>query len=71
MGPSKNGRETANQGGKDIKKKANGTNQDCFSDWFFFFESETEIRQRKDMVLLWCGLSRLYQRASVVCEQHG
>lgn len=34
VGPSKNGRETANQGGED-KKKANGTHQDCFSDWVF------------------------------------
>lgn len=36
-----------------------------------FFEFETEIRQRKNMVLVWFDLSRIYQRASVVYEQHG
>lgn len=36
-----------------------------------FFEFETEIRQRKNMILVSCGLSQIYQRASVVCEQHG
>lgn len=70
MGPSKNGRETANQGGEDIKRKLMVQIKTAFLIGFFF-ESETEIRQRKDIVLLWCGLSRLYQRASVVCEQHG
>lgn len=54
MGPSKNGRETANQGGKDIKEKANGTNQDCFSDWFFFWN----LRLRLDKGKIWfcCGV---------------
>lgn len=33
VGPSKNGGEAANQGGKDLKQKANGTHQDCFSNW--------------------------------------
>lgn len=35
------------------------------------FEFETEIRQRKNMILVCYGLGRIYQRASVVCEQHG
>lgn len=34
------------------------------------FEFGTEIRQRKDMVLVCYGLGRIYQRASVVCEQN-
>lgn len=35
------------------------------------FEFETEIRQRKSMVSVCYGLGRIYQRANVVCEQHG
>lgn len=35
-----------------------------------FFEFETEIRQRKNMVLVWFDLSRIYQRASVVCNSN-
>lgn len=69
MGPSKNGRETANQGGKDKKKKLMVHIKTAFL--IGFFEFETEIRQRKNMILVWFDLSRIYQRASVVCEQHG
>lgn len=45
--------ETANLGGKDIKKNLMVHIKTAF---LIGFEFETEIRQRKNMVLVWCGL---------------